>query len=121
MFICEDNDLSVLTPTKDRRSWNITDLVKSMGMYSVDIADNPWVINHWAEKLKNKLPALINIRTCRDTWHVGSGKDDNLEWDRYNLTKKKLINLGMEKQINTIEKKYQIWAKKLWEKRLQKL
>ena len=59
-----------------------------MGMYSVDIADNPWVINHWAEKLKNKLPALINIRTCRDTWHVGSGKDDNLEWDRYNLTKK---------------------------------
>ena len=120
LFICEDNDLSVLTPTKDRRSWNITDLVKSMGMYSVDIADNPWVINHWAEKLKNKLPALINIRTCRDTWHVGSGKDDNLEWDRYNLTKK-LINLGMEKQINTIEKKYQIWAKKLWEKRLQKL
>ena len=104
LFICEDNDLSVLTPTKDRRSWNITDLVKSMGMYSVDIADNPWVINHWAEKLKNKLPALINIRTCRDTWHVGSGKDDNLEWDRYNLTKKKLINLGMEKQINTIEK-----------------
>ena len=31
------------------------------------------------------------------------------------------IEGGMEKQINTIEKKYQIWAKKLWEKRLQKL
>ena len=56
LFICEDNDLSVLTPTNDRGSWNITDLVKSMGMYSVDIADNPWVINHWAEKLKINFP-----------------------------------------------------------------
>ena len=121
LFICEDNDLSVLTPTKDRRSWNISNLTKSMGMQSVDIADNPWVINYWVEKFKNKLPALINIRTCRDTWHVVSGRDNNLEWDRYELTKNSLINLGMASQVFKIEKKYQQWSKKLWQKRLQKL
>ena len=60
---------------------------------------------------------MINIRTCRDTWHVGLEKMIILNgMIQFN---KKLINLGMEKQINTIEKKYQIWAKKLWEKRLR--
>ncbi len=121
LFICEDNDLSVLTPTKDRRSWNLSKLVKSIGMKSVDISDNPWVINYWVNKFKNNLPALINIRTCRDTWHVGSGRDDNLEWDRYEITKKTLVNLGFINSIKKIENINKLWARKLWQKRLQKL
>ena len=121
LFICEDNDLSVLTPTKDRRSWNLSKLVKSIGMKSIDISDNPWVINYWVNKFKNNLPALINIRTCRDTWHVGSGRDDNLEWDRYEITKKILIKLGYINEIKKIENKNKLWARKLWQKRLQKL
>tara|TARA_Y100000590_G_scaffold109328_1_gene124633 strand:- start:8363 stop:9253 length:891 start_codon:yes stop_codon:yes gene_type:complete len=121
LFICEDNDLSVLTPTKDRRSWKLVDLVKSLGMKSIDIADNPWVINYWTSKFKHQLPALINIRTCRDTWHVGSGRDNNLEWDRYKITKRSLFNLGLDKEINKIEKIYNKWANNLWQRRLRKL
>ena len=116
MFICDDNDLSVLTPTKDRRTWEIADVAKSFGMNAVDISDNPWVINHWVKKFKNRLPCLINIRTCRDTWHVGSGKDDGLEWDRYNLTKKSLVKIGLETDMNKIEKYFSGWAKKLWKR-----
>jgi len=90
-------------------------------MKSVDISDNPWVINYWVNKFKNNLPALINIRTCRDTWHVGSGRDDNLEWDRYEITKKTLVNLGFINSIKKIENINKLWARKLWQKRLQKL
>ena len=114
LFICDDNNLSVLTPVKDRRNWNIAEVAKSFGLKSVDITDDPWLINHWTNKLKNFLPALINIRTCRDTWHVGSGKDNNLDWNRFELTKKKLKNILDEKNIIQIEKESRLWAKKIW-------
>ena len=32
LFICEDNDLSVLTPTADRRNWNLKDVAKSFNI-----------------------------------------------------------------------------------------
>jgi len=121
LFVCDDNNLSVLTPIKDRRNWEISKVAESFGMPAVDIADDPWTIYFWAEKFKKKLPALINIRTCRDIWHVGSGKDKDLEWDRYNITKKKLINIGLEKIINTIETEEKNWARNLVQRRLQRL
>ena len=121
LFVCDDNNLSVLTPIKDRRNWEISKVAESFGMPAVDIADDPWTIYFWAEKFKKKLPALINIRTCRDIWHVGSGKDKDLEWDRYNITKKKLINIGLEKIIDTIEMEEKNWARNLVRRRLQRL
>ncbi len=114
LFICDDNNLSVLTPVKDRRNWNLAEVAKSFGLKSVDITDDPWLIIHWTNKLKNSLPALINIRTCRDTWHVGSGKDNNLDWNRFELTKKKLKNILNENKIIQIEKESRLWAKKIW-------
>jgi len=114
LFVCDDNNLSVLTPVKDRRNWNLAEVAKSFGLKSVDITDDPWLINHWTNKLKNSLPALINIRTCRDTWHVGSGKDNNLDWNRFELTKKKLKNILNENKIIQIEKESRLWAKKIW-------
>lgn len=114
LFICDDNNLSVLTPVKDRRNWDLAEVAKSFGLKSVDITDDPWLINHWTSKLKNSLPALINIRTCRDTWHVGSGKDNNLDWNRFELTKKKLKNILNENKIIQIEKESRLWAKKIW-------
>lgn len=113
LFICDDNDLSVLTPIKDRRSWSIVNVAKGFGMPAVDISDNPWVINHWCNKFKSKLPALINIKTCRDIWHVGSGRDDSLEWDRFEITKNKMKNI-IGKETSKIENHFINWAKKLW-------
>jgi len=121
LFICDDNNLSVLTPIKDRRNWEITDVAKSFGISSVDISDDPWNIYHWSKKLKQKLPALINIRTCRDTWHVGTGTDGKPEWNRFEITKKKLKKIFSEKKIDQIENKEKLWAEKLIKKRLQKL
>lgn len=115
LFICDDNDLSVLTPTKDRRKWKLSDVAKSFGLKTVDITDDPWLINHWTKKLKYSLPALINIRTCRDTWHVGSGKDKFLDWNRFKITKIKLEKILKPNEISKIEKISKLWAKKIWE------
>lgn len=115
LFVCDDNDLSVLTPIKDRRKWKLKDVAQSFGMNAVDITDDPWLIDHWTKKLKNSLPALINIRTCRDIWHVGSGKDNFLDWNRFEITKKKLKKILKKNEIDKIEQSSKLWAKKIWQ------
>lgn len=78
LFICEDNGFAILTPIKARRNWNIVDAVKGMGMNALDIEDDPeQIIN-----LNVNLPALVNIRTTRHNWHVGSGQDKIPDQDR---------------------------------------
>jgi TPP-dependent pyruvate/acetoin dehydrogenase alpha subunit len=121
LFICDDNNLSVLTPINDRRTWQISNVAKSFGMNAVDIADDPWNIYYWGKKFKKNLPALINIRTCRDTWHVGSGRDKNLEWNRFEITKNKLKKFFSKSLINKIERKEKNWAKKTVQKQLLRL
>ena len=124
LFICDDNNLSVLTPKKDRRSWQLTKIAKSFGLKSVDITDDPLTIYYHVKNFsKKKLPCLINIRTCREYWHEGAGKDKEEKgfWSRYKIVKKKLISLGEEEFIKNIENKNKIWSKNLWEKQLQKL
>ena len=44
IFICDDNDLSVLTPTKDRRKWSLKEVAKSFGLQTMDITDDPLTI-----------------------------------------------------------------------------
>lgn len=123
LFICDDNDLSVLTPTKVRRNWNISEVAKSFGITSLDISDDPLTIYKSINLLKKKLPALLNIRTCREYWHEGAGKDKPHKnfWSRYEIVRKKLYDFGFQKFITKTETENKIWAKKLWEKQLQKL
>ncbi len=121
LFICDDNDLSVLTPTEDRRTWKIHDVAKSFGMPAVDITDDPWLIAHYVKKFSNQLPALINIRECREFWHQGTGVDGEPEWNRFDLIKKTLVKMGLEKESNEIELKMKKKAEGLWQERLQTL
>lgn len=123
LFVCDDNDLSVLTPTKDRRKWKLSEVANSFGIESVDITDDPLTIIHYAKKLIKKAPALINIRTCRELWHEGAGKDspDKGFWSRYQILKKNLLQLGYKNFVEKEENKYKNWSEKLWKKRLQKL
>ena len=118
LFVCEDNDLSVLTPTATRRNWQITDVADSFGLDTVEIADDPWLIAHWAERLKGR-PALMNIKTCRNTWHVGTGNDGPPEWDRFQLTKETLATLGLDKAAKIIEEETITEIGALWTRRLQ--
>lgn len=110
LFICEDNDLSILTPVSTRRSWSMIDVCHAYGMEAIDITDDPWLIAHHVKTLK--LPAFINIRTCRDIWHAGTGKDGEPEWNRYNLIKEVMKKRDLS--CEAIEKEEKENMEKLW-------
>jgi TPP-dependent pyruvate/acetoin dehydrogenase alpha subunit len=117
-FVCVDNDLSILTPTDVRRSWNITDVAKGFGLEAIDVADDPWAVMHYTERLTGNLPALINCRVCRGYWHVGVGTDGPPQWDRYEMVREQLIRLGCENQIDEIEQKVKRSMERLWDREL---
>ena len=116
LFICDDNDLSILTPTSTRRSWKISDVAKGLGMPAVDITDDPWTILATAQELQNKLPALINVYSCRMNWHVGVGIDGPPEWDRLNLIEQRLSELGLSTLSGQIKREEQAAMEQLWAK-----
>lgn len=118
LFVCEDNDLSILTRTAIRRNWDIADVAKSLRMPAVDISDDPWLIMHHTKQLSNQLPALINCRTCRHLWHAGTGVDDAPEWDRFELVKQELKAQGLD--YRGIENKTKEYVEELWQKQLLK-
>jgi pyruvate dehydrogenase E1 component alpha subunit len=121
IFICEDNNLSILTKVEVRRSWSITEVAKSLGMPALDIADDPWTILHHAEQMKHHLPAFLNIYTCRMNWHVGIGIDGPPEWDRLSMVRNELKKIAPLAEIETIENNARREMEQLWEKkRLQK-
>lgn len=116
VFICEDNDLSILTKVDVRRKWNPADVARSMGMFAVDIADDPWLIAHYAKQiLESKKPGFINIRTVRVLWHAGTGKDSEPEWDRYSLIVEKMQDLGVSSaELNEIDTKNKKIMESVW-------
>jgi acetoin:2,6-dichlorophenolindophenol oxidoreductase subunit alpha len=120
LFVCEDNDLSILTRTPVRRSWTICGLARGLGLPAVDITDDPWLIAHHVKELATQLPALINIRTCRGLWHAGTGCDGPPEWDRFALMKETMRELGLEKAAAAIELEAERTVQNLWAERLQK-
>ena len=121
VFICEDNDLSVLTKSEDRRSWNAVDLANSFDMYAVDITDDPWLIAYHVNKISQSgKPGFINIRTVRGIWHAGTGVDGDLEWNRYQLVEEELIGMGLSKEISEININNKEKVDLIWQKLQQK-
>ena len=96
----------------------MSDLAKGYGLESVDIADDPWTIMYYANKLQKVLPAFINIHTSRDVWHAGANKDDPPTewpwWRRFDLVKGRLKEEGLEEKINAIEEGSKRRMKSLW-------
>jgi len=118
LFVCEDNNLSILTPTEVRRNWEIAKVAEAFNIPAVDITDDPWLVAHHTEKLVKNLPALINCRTCRHYWHAGVGVDSPPKWDRLDLTRKELAKLGID--YEKIENQTKQYINELWEKQLAK-
>ncbi|MBN2008117.1 hypothetical protein JW960_02090 [candidate division KSB1 bacterium] len=114
LFVCEDNNLSILTPVKDRRSWDMTKVAAALGMPAVQFSDDPWMILHETERLSKQLPAFIDCFTCRANWHVGVGTDGPPEWDRFQLVKERLAKQGLTDQAEKIEREVQERMNKLW-------
>jgi TPP-dependent pyruvate/acetoin dehydrogenase alpha subunit len=120
LFVCEDNNLSILTPVETRRTWSITEVAKSFGMPALDITDDPWTIIYRTRELTKNLPAFLNCYTCRAYWHAGVGKDDPAEWDRFNLVREELQRLGSAKEMLKIEAEMRTSMEELWDlKQLQ--
>jgi len=115
LFLCEDNNLSILTEVQTRRNWNMSDVARSLGMMTADITDDPWLIAYYVKQCLHQLPAFLNIRTCRYLWHSGTGKDGEPEWNRFNMFKQELAELGLEKQALEIEAAAKLQMEKLWQ------
>lgn len=114
LYVCEDNDLSILTPIKDRRSWNVYDVTEAMGLKSADLLDDPKKIFDTVKLLIKQLPAFVNIRTTRHFWHAGIGTDGPPKRDRL----KEIRDLVSDAQ--EIEDKAQTDVRDLWQRQLQK-
>jgi len=114
LFICEDNDLSILTPVATRRSWSPVDVARGVGLEALDLTDDPWLIAHHVQALATRLPAFVNIRTVRVLWHAGTGNDGPPEWDRYQMVKDEMTRLGYAQDFADAEAAAEIWAKALW-------
>jgi pyruvate dehydrogenase E1 component alpha subunit len=114
LFVCIDNDLSILTRTEERRTWSITDVAGSFGIPALETADDPWAILEHTQNLLPALPALINCHVCRGFWHVGTGNDGPPEWDRFAMVKEKLISLGLEERVHEIEDDTRLSMERLW-------
>lgn len=115
LFICVDNDLSILTETSVRRSWEITEVAKAFGIQSTfDMADDPWTVLKTIRKWDGRSPMLMNCRVCRERWHSGIGQDGPREWERNLLVREQLISAGLKSEVREIQEsaKEEMW--KLW-------
>ncbi len=118
LFVCIDNGLSILTMVSVRRNWTMAAVAAAFGMPAVEITDDPWLIMHHAQKLRQTLPAFMNIHTCRILWHAGTGNDGPPEWDRYTMVKGELASCGWAQEITHIEEEAAAAAQQLWEQGL---
>jgi len=119
LFVCEDNDLSILTPVNVRRSWKITDVATSFGMAAIDIADDPWTVMQTVREIQT-LPYYMNVMVCRKLWHAGPGNDGPPEWDRHELVLKKMRDLHLDKKVQEIDGEIKSYVESTWREHLQR-
>jgi len=113
LFVVEDNNLSILTEKKVRRSWEIDEVAKGFGVESYNISDNPNDIKKHLNNVFQK-PLLLNINTVRKYWHAGAGIDDENVFDRY---ESEMTILGDDTvNVHEINKKL---VEKLWQRQLE--
>lgn len=86
LFIVEDNNLSILTEKKVRRSWDIVDVAESLGVDSerigrdicAELFRSLWSIRHFQSL---DAPKLLDIPVERHYWHAGAGQDGKPKLD----------------------------------------
>ncbi|MFZ1983528.1 MAG: thiamine pyrophosphate-dependent enzyme [Desulfatitalea sp.] len=118
LFVCMDNNLSILTPISARRNWRLTDVARGFGLPAVDTTDDPWAVLQHARNLRQQLPALLNCYVCRWYWHAGIGVDGPPEWDRYALYRQALEDKGLARQVQIIEQESRLEMEKVWGRRV---
>lgn len=82
-FVIEDNNFSILTEKKIRRSWELDKVAKGMGVTSHSLSDDPDEIFSVLPDNFDQGPMLLNINTNRLFWHAGAGIDSTEIFDRH--------------------------------------
>lgn len=118
LFVCTDNELSVLSPKEKRRNWELVDVAKGFGLKTIDIADDPFSLMRYFKDFDQYLPALVNVRVCRNYWHAGVGVDNVPDWDRYHIVRAQLDELGLSKQADKYEREASKRMEELWKQYL---
>jgi len=118
LFVCTDNELSVLSPLSKRRNWELCDVAAGFGLPAYDMTDDPFTIMHWIRNAEKQLPALLNIRVCRNYWHAGLGIDGPPRWNRYQMVKEQIRGLGWETERQAIETEAEAQMEKVWQSSL---
>lgn len=76
LFVVEDNNLSILTEKRVRRSWSITHVARAFGLTAIECPDDPRRMIDALDQAGEYWPALLNVETHRMRWHAGTGVDD---------------------------------------------
>lgn len=119
LFVCADNDLSIRTKKEVRRSWSMVKVAEAKGITAIEFTDDPWSIMHHVHRLKDSLPAFLNILTCRALWHAGTGNDGEPEWNRFELIKKEMVGLDLAEEMKEIEKETENFVNEVWRQKLE--
>jgi len=112
LFIVEDNNLSILTEKKIRRSWEMHDVAMSFGMKGMNIDDDPMTIKDALEGAFDG-PMLLNVNTHRKFWHAGAGIDDDSIFDRYENEMSIIGDSAREIDQQTKQRVEKIWQERL--------
>lgn len=118
-FVIEDNNFSILTEKKIRRSWELDRVAEGMGVTAHNISDDPNEIFSVLPENFDQGPMLLNINTNRLFWHAGAGIDSSEIYDRH-IEFGKSLNAEFVKKTNdeAIERVRLCWNQAL--KRLEK-
>lgn len=118
LFVCNDNGLSVLSPLQKRRSWDVSEVAESFGLQVLDTADDPFTLMSFIRSMDCTRPALVNCHVNRIYWHAGTGVDGPPDWDRYQIVRKQLSELGYEGELKKIEEEAEKEMKLVWKEYL---
>lgn len=116
LFLVEDNNLSILTDKKTRRSWSATAVACGFGLgidsVSYDGLRPLATVNRLYKSLcgsVNSLPALVNVKVCRRYWHAGHGQDQIGEPDLYEEWKKLMGEPALAHERDAAAKIRSLW------------
>lgn len=123
LFICEDNNLSVLTEKKVRRSWSIVKVAQGFGLNADNSSDDPEELTTILSFDKRSphledWPLLVNVHTTRLRWHSGAGCDDPNAFDRHHEVSVSLSKYPRryEESVARIKSKSETIVREVWQK-----
>lgn len=114
LFIVEDNNLSILTEKRVRRSWSIVDVARGFGMKADETIDNPESLFATLDYWNRQWPLLLNVSTTRLRWHSGTGVDNAEAFDRHSAVERAVSRLIDLTHLGSIRDRTSFRVREAW-------